>query len=587
MELFRIRKFKKTFLILLFFIVTLLFLKFELLNAAEKKESGNNATEVKSAEQDSEKSGKPVNSDIEEDFSEKPEGLDDGTSSEAMGLFQSSDFDSSNKEGNSDNRENPDKSSERHSTIKLMEEAPPALDLEGIPRLNNDIDTKEKRQEQKSDSENQNSNLFSKPISTPTAQEQGSSFSSNSGSNPSSSSASESATANANSSVSSAVASASESAPDSFSSSVQTSALNPAFTSSQGDEEIKLENGEDHFKGSSRDSQEAYSSFTQKSLRGYKERAQPELSSVGVDSDSGSRNPTSSASTSGSGLLLPATSEASSDEAELQILLRSSTSNLPILDSASEDQKSTTNTGTQTNTDSESSYSSQIDHEVDLKDQNSSLKTHSFDQKEKEAEENQGKPSKAEMQVEESEFSSDFENNVEFPEDNSKASSSHAEPGSTLSSGDSNIKGEEITVTFEKPEIQESSTEVENLKKSQQSKTDNYVSVATQTIPIQPSTRPGFGRRRGRRIMTKRGVSQLIRELNNSKMKKKTTFFKKLISQISNDDINLISTLIGKEVAKREKNNVLRKTLTSSIPEKPLLGKEWIQREKSKKQTTH
>ncbi|KAL5367974.1 putative signal peptide-containing protein [Cryptosporidium parvum] len=565
MELLRLHRFKKISVIFLFITVILLFLNFELLYASDAKESESNLTEVKNT-QDS------------EDSSKKPESLDDGASSEAIGLLHSSDFDSFIQEKELNNKDDPEKSSEKHSTIKLMEEAPPALDLEEIPRLDNDINTNEKKEEQKSESENKDSDLHLKTISTPINQEQVSTSTSSSGSSSNSSSDSSAAVSSSASTL--------ESAPDSFSSSVQTSTFNHASSSNQADEEIKLDHEESELKTLSQDSQESYSSTSQRGLRGYKEEIHPELSSVGPDSDSGSKPPAGSASASnlastsnsGSGLLLPGTSEASSDEVELQLLLKSSTYNLPTVDSASEEEKNTTDTEAKTNTNSESSYSSQTDDETELKPQNSS---------QSEEEDGESKKLKSEMQAEESEFSSDFENNVEFPDDNSKASSSSAKSGSTTSSTGSNTKDEEIAITFEKPEIQEVSTQVENLTKPQETNTSyKYVSVATQTDPIKTSRRSGSSKRRARKIMTKKGLSLLIKEFNTSKTKKKITFLKKLFSRISNDDVNLISTLISREIANREKNHVLRRALSSNIPEKPLLGREWIQREKSKKQTS-
>lgn len=564
MELLRLHRFKKISVIFLFIIVILLFLNLELLYASDIKENESDITDVKNT-QDNEESSK------------KPESLDDGSSSEAIGLLHSSDFDSFIQEKELNNKDNPEKPSEKHSTIKLMEEAPPALDLEEIPRLDNDINTNEKKEEQKSESGHKDSDLHLKIISTPINQEQVSTSTSSSGSSSNSSSDSSAAVSSSASTL--------ESAPNSFSSSVQTSTFNHPSASNQADEEIKLDHEESELKTLSQDSQESYSSTSQRGLRGYKEETHPEFSS-GPDSDSGSKPPAGSASASnlastsnsGSGLLLPGTSEASSDEVELQLLLKSSTDNLPAVDSASEEEKNTTDTEAKTNTNSESSYSSQTDDETELKPQNSS---------QSEEEDGESKKLKSEMQAEESEFSSDFENNVEFPDDNSKASSSSAKSGSTTSSTGSNTKDEEIAITFEKPEIQEVSTQVENLTKPQETNTSyKYVSVATQTDPIKTSRRTGSSKRRARKVMTKKGLSLLIKEFNTSKTKKKITFFKKLFSRISNDDVNLISTLISREIANREKNHVLRRALSSNIPEKPLLGREWIQREKSKKQTS-
>ncbi|KAK9171926.1 Uncharacterized protein cmbei_6001030 [Cryptosporidium meleagridis] len=562
MGLLRLHKFKKISVIFLFIIAVLLFLNLELLNASEAKENESDITEVKSS-QDNEEQNKV------------PESLDESASLEAIGLLHSSDFDSG-VDTKESNKENLEKYTEKHSTIKLMEEAPPALDLGEIPKLDKDMDTNEE-DVQKSESEHKDSSLHSKTIPTPTDQGQISTSSSNSGSNSHSSSDSSAAVSSSTSIM--------ESAPDSFSNSAQSSTSNNASASSQLDEEIKLDNEESELKNSSNDSQEPFSSTPQRGLRGYKEETHSELSSIGPDSDSGSKPPTgsvsasnfASTSNSGSGLLLPGTSEASSDEVELQLLLKSSTDNLPTMDSASEEQKNTTDTGAKINTDSESSDSSQIDDETELKPQNSS---------QNEEEDGENKKSKSEMPAEESEFSSDFENNVEFPDDSSKASSFSSKSGST-SSTDNNIKDEEIVVTYEKPEIQEVSTQTESLMKPQETSTSlKYVSVATQTDPIKTNRRTGSNRRRVRKIMTKKGLSLLIKEFNSSKRKKKITFLKKLFSRISNDDVNLISTLISREIVNREKSNLLRKALSSSIPEKPLLGREWIEREKSKKQTS-
>ncbi|OII72998.1 dentin sialophosphoprotein [Cryptosporidium ubiquitum] len=568
MGVLRLHKFKKLSLISLFLLITLLVFNFELLNALVATENKND-TEVNNSEPSSEKSSKSESLYDQDEANEKTEVMDDEVSSQAMGLFQSNDFDSGIQNGNFDKKETTEKSQEKPSTIKLMEEMPPALDLGDIPGLDGDTNIKEVSNESKPESNDPDSSSPSKHISASNDQEQGSS--------------SASGPASISELASSTSASGSASVSSSTSASTSDSTLDSASASNQVDEEIKIENGTQNPENSGQDFQELQSSMIPKGLRGYK-RLQSELSSGGIDSASDSKTSESSGSASGSnsssGLLLPTVPEDSSDEMKLQLLFRHTTNKFPMLDSTSKEQKTSNDEGTQTNTNSDFSYNPQKGQEINANFPGSPLEKPSSPQMESEVEESKSEKSKTDTEIDESEFSSDVENNVEFPEDNSNTSS-YADASSSTDSNNKNTKVRETTFIFEKPGTQEVSTVAENLENLQENP-NKHISVATQTTPVKRHNKNNVRRRRRGRVITKKGLSQLIKELNNSKTRKKMSFFKKLIGQISDKDINLISNIIEREKANREKSNLLRKTLTSNIPDRPLLGKEWIEREKSR-----
>lgn len=180
--------------------------------------------------------------------------------------------------------------------------------------------------------------------------------------------------------------------------------------------------------------------------------------------------------------------------------------------------------------------------------------------------------------------------NIEFPEEENKiAFSSYIDIRTGADSKPSrmsrNAPLEEAEIALENFEMKTSSSPIEALKMEEDAAENSSVPVeAHMATPTRRGGRLNSRRRggRSRRFMTKRGVSQLLKELNSSKQRRKTFFFRRVLREMSDEDVKLVSTLVEREISNRRNLGVLKRALSSNIPVEPLLGEEWVNREKAR-----
>ncbi|KAJ1604298.1 putative signal peptide-containing protein [Cryptosporidium canis] len=515
------RNFRQISVVFLFFTVILFALGIELLSGANVGEGEENVQVG------------GTNGEAETNV----ESSDEGSYSPAIGVMQSSDFDSSANNNNNNDEKKKEELNRTLATIRLMQEPPPILDLDDIPRFDRIIGARMGSVESNRApgltvvEQASTSNLAPAAV----VKDQGSTSSSGPGSG--TGTGPDSSDVATSSSVLTSTSTHGSASDQSL-----TSDINKSSASNIGEGQ-----------GSSEESQPI---MVGGGFRGNRE-LQSTPSPVGADSDSSSRSSASSSSS----FLLPLASQGSlSENMELELLLKSSAKLSPSLDFPLE-QNDVNAVDTPSGGQSQEQLSSQAEGEAEGAD---------------------SKVSKTENGGDDSEFSSDIENHGESHDNSNEAISSPDITGATSLS--TNLKadvdaaetGVNSGLTPNEPDSKESSvTDEENQGKS--------ISVATQTSPIQQSTRL-IVKRVSRKVMTKRGLARLLKEISNSNPRKRATFFRKLFAGMTNDDINLISILVGREISHRGSSGGLKKVLASSIPEKPLLGKEWIQREVSRKQ---
>ncbi|KAJ1605157.1 putative signal peptide-containing protein [Cryptosporidium canis] len=511
------RNFRQISVVFLFFTVILFALGIELLSGANTGEGEDNVQVG------------GTNGEAETNVGSS----DEGSYSAAIGVMQSSDFDSSANNNNEDKKK--EELNRTLSTIKLMEEIPPTLDLDDIPRFDRiiraNIGSVESNRapgvtvvEQAS-----TSNLVPAAV----VKDQGSTSSSGSGTG---------------------------TGPDS--SDVATSSSVLTTTSTHGSasnqsliSDINKSSASNIGEGQG-SSEESQSIMVGGGFRGNRE-VQPTPSPVGADSDSSSRTSTSSSSS----FLHPLASQGSlSENMELELLLKSSAKLSPSLDFPPE-QNDINAVDTPSEGQSQEQLSSQAEREVEGAN---------------------SKMPKTENGGDDSEFSSDIENHGETHDNSNEAISSPDITGDTSLS--TNLKADvDVAETDANSILTSNEPDSKGSLVADEENQGKSTSVATQTSPIKQSTKL-IVKRVSRKVMTKRGLARLLKELNNSNPRKKATFFRKLFAEMTIDDINLISVLVGREISHRGSSGGLKKVLASNIPDKPLLGKEWIQREMSRKQ---
>ncbi|KAF7458540.1 dentin sialophosphoprotein [Cryptosporidium felis] len=505
----RIRKFRRlisTFAIILLFIIIL---NFELLNATEATSSGDKSGDLKAGDQQDSSERK----EVEEADSG---GMSENVSSEAMGLFQSSDFESELQRDSGYTEDGKNLVSEAEAEIEAETEAetearvktetktetkaeaeaeelaidimngvPPTID-QYPPQLQKDII---------SDKETE----VSDPVSSYSATEQRHSSPASSPSSPSSSSSS-----------SSSSPSSSSSSP----SSLQTSSL---YSSS------KFQNMETPQKSST-------------PVRSSEDSEIPDMGS-GPDSAS-SRDPVS---VEGTGSIQgPVSSSWAKD-------VNTGTEEKPDSDSFSDESSNEAQESSSSLSFSRGNLRLSLGNKARSPRSNTGLEL--IDR----SMETVSEGSKGESDLrEDSEFSSDLDNQIEFPENSSS-----------------------IEIRTE-ADINEKDSQGSTMERS-----DTKVYTSTRAAPVNKSVSSVLRRRRYRRMMSSRGAGQLSKEFSKAKPKRKADFIRKFVQGLSDEDLSVIYSAVNQERMIRERKR-LESSLVSTIPDSPLIGKPWIQREKQK-----
>ncbi|KAH8741931.1 hypothetical protein FG386_003126 [Cryptosporidium ryanae] len=97
-----------------------------------------------------------------------------------------------------------------------------------------------------------------------------------------------------------------------------------------------------------------------------------------------------------------------------------------------------------------------------------------------------------------------------------------------------------------------------------------------------PIGRGRVSRRVVRRIFNKKGAWLFAREISKMKPQLKKKFMQEILKNMEFSDIELLIGLAMEEKFMRSEENKLKQAFQSNIPAQPLLGKRWIEREKSK-----
>ncbi|KAK6588921.1 dentin sialophospho precursor [Cryptosporidium xiaoi] len=89
-------------------------------------------------------------------------------------------------------------------------------------------------------------------------------------------------------------------------------------------------------------------------------------------------------------------------------------------------------------------------------------------------------------------------------------------------------------------------------------------------------------RRLVRRIFNKKGASLFAFEISKMKPQLKKKFLQEILKNMDFNDIEVLIGLAQEEKFARSEENKIKQAIQSSIPGEPLLGRKWIEREKSK-----
>ncbi|KAH7647613.1 dentin sialophospho precursor [Cryptosporidium bovis] len=105
---------------------------------------------------------------------------------------------------------------------------------------------------------------------------------------------------------------------------------------------------------------------------------------------------------------------------------------------------------------------------------------------------------------------------------------------------------------------------------------------ANQTKKTREKGKTRITRRLVRRIFNKKGASLFAVEISKMKPQLKKKFLQEILKNMDFNDIEVLIGLALEEKFARSEENKIKQAIQSNIPGEPLLGKKWIEREKSK-----
>lgn len=178
-----------------------------------------------------------------------------------------------------------------------------------------------------------------------------------------------------------------------------------------------------------------------------------------------------------------------------------------------------------------------------------------------------------------------------FPQAGSDSNEGHVsektetKPGFGRSTGEDLVKASDINADFSDFHSDLESQVYDNSERtaSEEEPKGNSEPDDKLSAPAQRRRRRGRASRRAvRRIFNRKGTLLFASELYKIKPQSRRRFFKELLKNLDFNDIEMLIGLAFEEKFARSESHKVRQAFKSQIPDKPLLGTQWIKREKSR-----